>query len=99
MGARRLKKLSRARTLIFHNMDHEVLDRIAREDVMAACEQFLREAFLGVTVGEESRPVSKPVGAVVASLAAHAGASAAKDNSATRETDLSAHLPRAENSA
>lgn len=99
VGARRLRKLSRARTLIFHNMDHEVLDRLAREDVMTACEQFLREAFLGATVETENRAVAKPVGAVVASLAAHAGASAAKESSATREPELSAHLPRAENSA
>lgn len=99
VGARRLRKLSRARTLIFHNMDHEVLDRIAREDVMAACDAFLREAFLGAAAEEESRPLSKPVGGVVASLAAHAGASVAKESCVTRDTEMSAHLPRAEKSA
>jgi hypothetical protein len=96
---RRLKQLSRVRMHIFRNMDHEVLNRIAREQVMAVCEEFLREGFLTAAIDEKISSVPKPVGSVVASLSAHAGAGAGEDRGASRESDMPASLPRAKNSA
>ncbi|WP_341313084.1 alpha/beta hydrolase [Paraburkholderia sp. IMGN_8] len=96
---RRLKKLSRVRTLIVRDMDHEVLHRIAREHVMAVCEEFLHTVFLTAVVDEKISPVPKPVGAVVASLSATAGSGAGKDRGASRESDMPASLPRAKKSA
>jgi pimeloyl-ACP methyl ester carboxylesterase len=88
----RLKQLSRVRTHIVRNMDHEVLNRIAREHVLAVCEEFLREAFLSAAMNEKISCVPKPVGSVVASLSAQADAGAGKDRGASRETDMPASL-------
>ncbi len=44
-GGRRLNKLLHARAMIIPNMDHEVLNRAARQRVAAVCETFFNQAF------------------------------------------------------
>lgn len=100
VNGRRLKRLSRARTLIFPSMDHEVLDRVAREQVVTMCQEFLHEAFLTGPMADTKPPsVSSPAGIVVASLAAHAAVGAGKDGSADRDAGMPASMPGAGNSA
>ncbi|MFM0029857.1 alpha/beta fold hydrolase [Paraburkholderia madseniana] len=99
VNGRRLKKLSRAHALIVRNMDHEVLSRIAREDVIAVCEELLRAVFHSAATDDKVSPVPKAVGAAVASRPAHAGIGAGKNRSASRESDVPASSPRAKNSA
>lgn len=99
VNGRRLKRLSRARTLIFPSMDHEVLDRVAREQVVTMCQEFLHEAFLAGPTADARSPVSTPAGIVAASLAAHAAVGASKDSVVERDTGISARMPGARNSA
>ncbi|RFU46002.1 serine aminopeptidase domain-containing protein [Paraburkholderia sp. DHOC27] len=105
VNGRRLKRLSRARTLIFPSMDHEVLDRVAREQVVTMCQTFLREAFLSGPSADVRPPVTaSPGGLAGASHAAHAshsGIGANKDSTVERETSMpvSVSMPtRARNS-
>jgi pimeloyl-ACP methyl ester carboxylesterase len=44
-GGRRLNKLLHASTMVIPNMDHEVLNRAARQEVAAVCETFFNQAF------------------------------------------------------
>jgi hypothetical protein len=44
-GGRRLNKLLHASAMVIPNMDHEVLNRAARQQVAAVCESFLNQAF------------------------------------------------------
>jgi pimeloyl-ACP methyl ester carboxylesterase len=100
VNGRRLKRLSRARALIFPSMDHEVLDRVAREQVVTMCQEFLHEAFLAVpTADARSSFVATPTGIVAASLAAHAVAGASKDSAVERDAGISARMPQARKSA
>ena len=96
-NGRRLKKLRRVHALIVRNMDHEVLSRIARQDVMAVCEESLHTALVTAVTDEKIFPVSKAVGAALTSRPAHAGAG--KDRGASRGSDVPASSPRAKNSA
>nr|WP_235993957.1 alpha/beta fold hydrolase [Paraburkholderia solitsugae] len=99
VNGRRLKKLSRARVLMIRTMDHEVLSRIAREDVTAVCEELLYAAFVTAATDEKISPVPKAIGAAVASRPAHAGTGAGKERGASRESDMPARSSRAKNSA
>jgi pimeloyl-ACP methyl ester carboxylesterase len=99
VNGRRLKRLSRVRTLIFPSMDHEVLDRVAREQVVKMCQAFLHEAFLTGPMIDSRSAVSTTAGIVAASLAAHAAGGASKETSADRETGMPASMPGAGNSA
>jgi hypothetical protein len=47
-GGKHLAKLERAGVTTLHNMDHEVLNPVARERVASLCARFLDEAFSGV---------------------------------------------------
>jgi alpha-beta hydrolase superfamily lysophospholipase len=44
-GGRRLNKLLHASAMVIPNMDHEVLNRAARQQVAAVCETFFNQAF------------------------------------------------------
>jgi alpha/beta superfamily hydrolase len=99
VNGRRLNKLSRARVLMIRTMDHEVLSRIAREDVTAVCEELLYAAFVTAATDEKISPVAKALGAAVASRPAHVGPGAGKERGASRESDLPARSSRAKNSA
>ncbi|WP_080408171.1 serine aminopeptidase domain-containing protein [Burkholderia ubonensis] len=46
IGRRRIKSLARMNALVLHNVDHEVLNRRAREEVTAACLALLQEICL-----------------------------------------------------
>jgi len=59
MHGHRLKKLSHAQTLIVRNMDHEVLSRIARQNVMAVCEELLRAAHFAAAADKGIVPCSE----------------------------------------
>jgi dienelactone hydrolase len=98
VNGRRLKRLSRARTLIFPSMDHEVLDRVAREQVVTMCQEFLREAFMTGPSNDARVAASASAGLGAASSAAHAGLGAAKD-SIDCDTSLAAGMPTVRKSA
>jgi dienelactone hydrolase len=100
VNGRALKRLTRARTLIFPSMDHEVLDRVAREQVVTMCQEFLREAFLAGTTSDGKPAASTSAGLVAASLAAHAAVGAGKEScSADRDAGIPASMPGARKSA
>lgn len=51
MNGRFMDKLARAQAVIVSNMDHEVLSRIARQNVTAVCEEVLRTTHLSAATG------------------------------------------------
>ncbi|WP_188131124.1 alpha/beta hydrolase [Paraburkholderia panacisoli] len=53
-GGRRLNKLAHARAMVIPNMDHEVLNRVARQQVAALCETFFHQAFAAAKAGDTS---------------------------------------------
>lgn len=98
VNGRRLKRLARARTLIFPSMDHEVLDRVAREQVITMCQDFLRETFLTGPANDTRAPVLVSTGLGAASSVSHSGAGTAKDN-IDCNASMAAAMPAARKSA
>ncbi|MFM0555971.1 alpha/beta fold hydrolase [Paraburkholderia sediminicola] len=70
---RRLRKLARAQTLIVPNMDHEVLSRTARADVLAVCEGLLSAAHRIAVAGKNISPAPGAAAVVLGSHPANAG--------------------------
>jgi alpha-beta hydrolase superfamily lysophospholipase len=53
MHGRHMEKLTRAQAAIVSDMDHEVLSRIARQNVTAVCEELLRTMHLAAATDEK----------------------------------------------
>ncbi len=98
-NGRRLIKFPLAHALIVRNMDHEVLSRMARDDVMAVCEELLHRALVAAVTDGRISPVSKAAGAAVTSRPVHASTGAGKDRGASRASAVPASSSRAKNSA
>ncbi|MGF6779637.1 serine aminopeptidase domain-containing protein [Paraburkholderia sp. GAS334] len=75
VSGHRLRKLARVRALVFRNMDHEVLDRVARDHVIAVCHSFLHEAFFTTAMNEAPAGATQGQG-VTTSTGVNAGDSA-----------------------
>jgi hypothetical protein len=53
-GGRRLNKLAHASAMVIPNMDHEVLNPPARQQVAALCATFFHQAFAAARTGRTS---------------------------------------------
>jgi dienelactone hydrolase len=62
-GGRRLNKLAHASAMVIPNMDHEVLNPAARQQVAALCATFFRQAFAAARTGRPSHEREANVGA------------------------------------
>ncbi|MFM0414710.1 alpha/beta fold hydrolase [Paraburkholderia aromaticivorans] len=98
---RRLRTLARADTLIVPNMDHEVLSRTARADVLAVCEGLLRAVHRIAVEGKSISSLPRAAGAEPASHPINAGGGVRIDRvrAARRKSGLPPDSPRAKNSA
>ncbi|KAG0163090.1 hypothetical protein DFQ28_010983 [Apophysomyces sp. BC1034] len=73
-GGQRLARIDGARASVVPNMDHEVLNPAARDDVAALCEAFLAELFAGVPPGRQTRVTARADVASAAYARTHAAA-------------------------
>ncbi|MFM0240656.1 alpha/beta fold hydrolase [Paraburkholderia phytofirmans] len=102
MHGRLMEKLARAQASIVSNMDHEVLSRIARQNVTAVCEEVLRTTHLAAAAnGKVTTVVRKRGGPPIEEYSPPADTSATKARSriANRKSPLSPTSRRTKDSA